>query len=126
MRLFIKKYIVFALAISPIFLTACKKEGIGGNAEISFTVEHHEQIIPHAKVYIKYGAKEFPGAVTTAYDDSVQTDASSHGHFADLIKGDYYIYGIGYDSAVSSIVKGGVGFTLKAKDELTGRLAVTE
>ncbi len=126
MNLFLKKYIVFVLAISPVFFTACKKEGIGGNSEIAFTVKHHEDIIPHATVYIKYGAKEFPGAVTTAYDDSVETDAAAHGHFHDLVKGDYYLYGVGYDSAVSEIVLGGLGVTLKSNEAIETTVSITE
>lgn len=120
------KIFSFGLLVLLFSLSGCKKEGIGGNAEVSFSVEHHEQIIPYATVYIKYGAKEFPGATTTLYDDSVVTDAASHAHFHELIKGDYYLYGVGYDSTISSVVKGGLGITLKAKDALETSVPVTE
>ncbi|MEY3443895.1 MAG: hypothetical protein RLZZ519_2176 [Bacteroidota bacterium] len=120
------KIFSFALLTLLAFVSGCKKEGIGGNAEVAFTVEHHEDMIPYATVYIKYGAKEFPGATTSVYDDSVLTDATSHGHFHELVKGDYYLYGVGYDSAVSEIVKGGIGLSLDAKDALETTVPVTE
>ncbi len=123
-----KSFKIFSFALLALLfsLSGCKEEGIGGNAEVAFTVEHHEDMIPYATVYIKYGAKEFPGATTSVYDDSVLTDATSHGHFHELVKGDYYLYGVGYDSAVSEIVKGGIGISLDAKDALETTVPVTE
>jgi hypothetical protein len=116
----------FLFAALLVVVSGCKKEGIGGSSTIAAHVKHHESIIPFAKVYIKYGAKEFPGTTLTAYDDSLQTDAEAHGHFEDLVKGDYYLYGIGYDSAISSVVTGGIAVKLPNKEELEVDVPVTE
>jgi hypothetical protein len=123
-----KNSILFSLVllIAVAFLGGCKKEGIGGNSEVSFHVKHHSTTIPFAKVYIKYDSKEFPGTDVTVYDDSTTTDAAAHGHFHDLVKGDYYLYGVGYDSSISQVVKGGVPVNLKTNEELEVDVPVTE
>lgn len=122
--IFVSFIALFALVIT--LASGCKKEGIGGNSTISVSVKHHEALIPHAKVYIKYGAKEFPGATLTNYDDSLETDAVAHGHFDDLVKGEYYLYGVGYDSAISEVVSGGISVKLSKGSELEVDVPVTE
>ena len=121
---FVSLAALFALVI--VTASGCKKEGIGGDSTIAVLVKHHEQLIPHAKVYIKYGAKEFPGATLTNYDDSVTTDAAAHAHIEELVKGDYYLYGIGYDSTISSEVSGGIAVKLSKGTELEVDVPVTE
>lgn len=105
---------------------ACKEEGPGGSSEIAFHVLHHETEIPFAMVYIKYGSKEFPGTDPSAYDDSTMTDAVAHGHFHDLVKGDYYLYGVGFDSSISEVVVGGIPVNLGNKATLEVDIPVTE
>lgn len=114
------KRILLLLVIS-IFALACKKNGTGGESEISFFVKHHDSVIPGATVYIKYGAKEFPGADVSKYDASIVTDVSGHSaghsHFHDLLKGDYYLYAVGYDSSIARPVTGGIPVNLKSSSE---------
>jgi hypothetical protein len=100
-------------------LTACKKNGTGGNNAIAAFPKHHEQTIPNAIVYIKYGATELPGVNASDFDDSKiavkEGTSAAHAHFEGLLKGNYYIYSVGYDSAVKSVVKGGVAVKITSK-----------
>lgn len=121
------RYILLPLfAASALALTSCKPEGLGGNSEIALFVKHHSAIIPNSAVYIKYGASESPGTAASDYDDVATTDANGHAHFHDLVKGDYYLFGVGYDSSISSVVTGGVPVKLKNGEEKEITVAVTE
>lgn len=119
-----KKYHIILFAAAA--LSGCAKEGIGGTSEISTIVRHHSNPIPYAKVYIKYGARESPGTNTSVYDDSLTTDAQGHGHFEEMEKGDYYLFGSGYDSTISAIVIGGVPVKIKKGEDFEALVAVTE
>jgi hypothetical protein len=110
-----KKYLILILAIT--FITSCTKEGPRGKGAIEGIVKHHADPIPGAVVYIKYGAKEFPGTDVTHYDDNVTSDANAKYLFSDLKKGDYYLFAIGFDSAIAEIVFGGVPVEIKNKTE---------
>ena len=112
---------VFAFTIS-----SCKKEGTGGKSKVSGKVKHHTKLIPNAIVYIKYGATEFPGADVSAYDDQVTADTNAHFEFDELQKGDYYLYGVGYDDAISESVVGGVGIKLRRNESIESDVPVTE
>ena len=100
-----------------IVFTACKKEGIGGKAKITGKVLHHETPIPNAIVYIKYGAKESAGIDGANYDESVNADTNANFEFANLQKGDYYLYATGYDNTISANVRGGNPVEIKKKTE---------
>ena len=121
------KKLVFLIACI-ILLYACKKEGTGGKATVQGVVNHHNLPIPNAVVYIKYGAKEFPGTNLTDYDAKVTAGSvSAEYKFENLKKGDYYLYSIGYDSSISESVTGGVPILVKKKTEtVTVDVPVTE
>ena len=104
------------LAIIIMSLFSCTKGGTGGEAKINFKVFHHEQKIPNAVVYIKYDTKDFPGEDIGNYDASYTSSAEATGSIENLKKGNYYVYGVGYDSAIAQIVKGGVSFKINKKD----------
>ena len=119
------KYSIFILLLSFAFtISSCKKEGIGGKSKVSGNVKHHTKLIPNAIVYIKYGAKEFPGADVSIYDDQVTADTNAHFEFDGLQKGDYYLYGVGIDG--SNIVVGGIGVKLRRNEDLESDVPVTE
>lgn len=120
------KYIaIICLAIIFTFtISSCKKEGTGGKSKVSGNVKHHTKLIPNAIVYIKYGAKEFPGADVSVYDDQVTADTNAHFEFDGLQKGDYYLYGVGIDG--SDIVVGGIGIKLRRNEDLESDVPVTE
>lgn len=124
MKAFLKYFFCLLL-----FLYSCKKEGPGGDSSISFFVKHHNEIIPGATVYIKYGAKEFPGADLSKYDDFITTDYAGHhkgrSHFDGLRKGDYFLYAVGYDSTMA--VAGGIPVKIKTNGEtVEATVQVTE
>lgn len=98
---------------------SCKKEGPGGQVSIVAFPQHHTKPIPNAKVYIKYGTNDFPGTTTSAYDDSgiavIEGTENPHMHFENMNKGKYYLYSVGYDSAIAQTVTGGIPVNVKVK-----------
>lgn len=122
------KFFILFNFITILFFSfsSCKKEGPGGKSSVSGNVKHHQELIPNAVVYIKYGAKEFPGGDISLYDDKVTSDTNAHFEFKELQKGDYYLYGVGYDFTGSYTVTGGVGVTLKRNKSSEVDIPVTE
>lgn len=116
--------IICFIAISTLTISSCKKEGTGGKSKVSGYVKHHNGLIPNSIVYIKYGAKEFPGADASNYDDQITADSNAYYEFDGLQKGDYYLYGVGMDG--SQPVKGGVGIKLRRNEDLESDVPVTE
>lgn len=118
------------IALLAVLITAaCKKDGTGGSATVAAMTKHHDKEIPFSTVYIKYGAKEFPGADVSQYDASQVTDKEGHTHFEGLLRGDYYFYAVGYDSTSQAVVKGGVGIKIKRserKNEIELKVPITE
>ena len=118
--LFMKdKVILFSGCIVSLGLLAgCTKAGTGGKATINGHVKHHEVSIPGSMVYLKYGAVEFPGNDVNSYDEStLASSGDGHYEFEELKKGNYYIYGVGYDSTISAGVVGGIPIKVKNKTE---------
>ena len=118
--LFLKnKAILFlGLIISFGILVGCTKAGTGGKATVNGHVKHHETTIPGSMVYVKYGAVEFPGSDVSTYDEStLASSGDGHYEFKELNKGNYYIYGVGYDSTISESVVGGTPIKIKKKTE---------
>lgn len=109
------KHILLILSLA-IFIVSCKKNGTGGSATIKGTVAHHDNIISGATVYIKYGAKEFPGDNPAAYDASYATTDGAY-EIKGLLPGDYYLYAVGFDNSISQIVRGGVPVKIKRRDK---------
>lgn len=127
MKNIFKNLFATSLTIIIVFtLGSCKKEGTGGKSSVSGNVKHHQELIPNAIVYIKYGATEFPGGDVSIYDDKVSSDTNAHFEFKNLQKGDYYLYGVGYDFTGSYTVVGGVGVTLKRNKSTEIDIPVTE
>ncbi|MGZ4048321.1 MAG: hypothetical protein ACXVPU_13370 [Bacteroidia bacterium] len=118
-------FLLFSVTTLLIF-TACHKPGVGGHSSVSGNVMHHTKLIPNAIVYIKYGAKEFPGTDVSKYDDHMTSDTNAHYEFKNLYKGDYFLYGVGYDNAIMLPVTGGIGITLKSNKSSTTDVPVTE
>jgi len=122
---------LIAICLLLVFSVSCKRDGAGGDAEISVHVKHHDNLIPGAKVYIKYGAKDFPGSDVSQYNDSKEAGtvghSKGHTHFPNLLKGDYYLYSVAYDSSISMQVSGGIYVKIKKKgEEIETDVPVTE
>jgi len=115
-----------SLILLSLLFYSCHKEGIGGKSSLDGTVYHHSKPIPNAIVYIKYGATDFPGTNVSSYDDHTTADASAKYQFDNLRKGNYYLYGVGYDDAIFATVSGGVAIKLKYNKSASTDVPVTE
>jgi hypothetical protein len=122
---FYKLLLIVGTTIAVIIFDACKA-GPGGKSSVSGTVYHHTRPITTCIVYIKYGATEFPGTDVSTYDASVKPDAKAHYEFDNLRMGNYFLYGVGYDSVVMAPVSGGVGIKLKYDKASTTDVPITE
>ncbi|HOZ88083.1 MAG TPA: hypothetical protein PL029_10005 [Bacteroidia bacterium] len=121
-----KKIIVFCTLAFALFVT-CKKNQLDGKSRIHGVVAHHEKKIPFATVFIKFNAKDSPGSDTSAYDAKVRADKDGH-YDIKCYKGDYFLYGYGYDYSIDSpfVVVGGVPVHLRNKEDREIAVAVTE
>jgi hypothetical protein len=112
------KYLTL-ICLSFIMLTlgACCKGGSGGKATLNLAVFHHSKPIPGATVYIKYNVTEFPGTDVSLYNDHKTAAGNSNTlTFTGLHCGDYYLYGVGFDSSLTLPVTGGVHYQIKYSD----------
>ena len=123
-----KKEILLTAVIGVgLIFSACTQEGIGGEASIKGHVKHHDEPIPNAKVYIKYGANELPGTQASDYDDEIQASSGDgYFEFKNLERGSYYLYSIGYDSMIFDSVFGGISVQLKRGEDFDTAIPVTE
>lgn len=120
-----KKIIALSSLLLLIFCLSCKKNQLGGKSTIKGSVVHHSQIIPNATVYIKFNAKDFPGPDAGAYDDKVVADAEGR-YEIKCYKGDYYLYGVGYDNSIKEAVTGGLAVHIRNNETVNVDVAVTE
>jgi hypothetical protein len=112
-------------------LVACGRKpsaGLGGNATLVIKPVHHGLPIDSCKVYVKFNSKE---AVTIDQYDLSMRVAKNYlmipvAVFENLKKGDYYIYGEGWDPSIFSYVKGGMPYTISEEKEIELLLPVTE
>ena len=123
-----KKIILLSsLLIIFIFLFSCKKNQLGGQSTISGQVMHHSKVIANAAVFIKFNATEFPGADTLLYDSKVRADGNGNYSF-NCYKGDYFLYGFGFDYAIPAPyhVVGGLPVHIRNNEKKEINVAVTE
>lgn len=112
---------IFIAAVGLLAMTASckdreeKKEvnigGKGGSTTLEATPKHHSKNIDSCTIYIKYNTKELP----TTFDDSakcVLRNGVPVATFTGLKKGDYYLYGKGWDPSIVENVKGGIPYTI--------------
>ncbi|WP_317897554.1 hypothetical protein [Aurantibacillus circumpalustris] len=123
-----KKIVLVGLLLSlSVAFFSCKKNQLGGSHTIKGKVAHHSKAIANASVFIKFDAKNFPGDDTTTYDDKVRADAE--GNFSiKCYKGDYFLYGFGYDYDILPpyIVVGGTPVHVGSESTIEVNVAVTE
>ncbi len=103
------------------FMVACSKDnsaGPGGTAIIQGRVMHHDLPIPNSTVFIKFGAIEQPGTESADYDSSVKASEDASYRFDGLKKGNYFLYGIGYDSTIFQTVIGGIPITIEREGQV--------
>ena len=98
-------------------LAACCKGGGGGDATITASPYHHSKAITGSIVYVKYDATEYPGADPANYSTYFSAAASDVPVKCTGLKcGDYYLYCVGYDNAISQKVSGGLHVKIKFGD----------
>ena len=114
-----------ALALLSI-TTACTTEGLEGDATVHGVVAHHNATIGEATVFVKFGAKDYPGSLVSDYDMSVLADTGGAYTIENLKKGDYYLFGFGYDSTISQTVSGGIHIEVAKGEDKTVDVAVIE
>jgi hypothetical protein len=110
-----QKHIVLLILCIAGF-ASCEREKCE-TATVKGLVRHHALNIPNATVYIKKGSKNAPADPRNpkSYDDSTKADGSASYSFSGLAEGDYYLVGIGYDSAIAESVFGGTPLTIACK-----------
>lgn len=110
-------------------MISCKKGDTGGNATITAYVYHHDKPINLPTIYVKFDAKDLPKDPTTNYDLKLEGVHENHLHIKNLRYGNYYLYGVGFDSSIMLPVTGGVAVNIKWKDrrkEIDVNVPVTE
>jgi hypothetical protein len=128
---FMKKIFFISLLLIPFFeFSSCCKGGSGGDATLDCSVFHHSKPIPGATVYVKYNATEFPGTDVSVYSANAKASGTSNTlKIEGLHCGDYFLYGVGFDSALGLPVTGGVHVQIKYSDrkkEQSENVPVTE
>jgi hypothetical protein len=112
-------------AVLLIFFAGCKKNEFGGNATVRGTVKHHARAVPGSRVFVKKGAKEFPGSDTTLYDITLIADRDAAFSFK-CYQGDYFIFAKGFDAGLPGNVQGGTHVKVRNKEHVDLDVAVTE
>lgn len=126
-----KGFIYIAIVLLVIWSSGCRKKesaGLGGNANLYISAIHHAATIDSCKIYIKFNSTEAVSLNEYELSAWVSKDSSgnSYAEFKGLKKGDYYIYGEGYDPAILNSVKGGIPYTIKDESDFNITLPVTE
>lgn len=92
-------YMVFFLAL---FISGCKKKDtvtpVTSKIILAVSVKHHDVPVPQLPVYIKFNTSSYPGRDSTKYDVRKLTDNAGMVYFPNIIPGNHYIYGYGYDA----------------------------
>jgi hypothetical protein len=118
--------------------SSCKKDdgcdaGTGGNLTVVAVLKHHSKVIYNQAsypdtVFVKFNSSEYPGANVSDYDTYFVGEAGEdHVHLENLKCGNYYFYGVGFDTTITQRVKGGIPFSTEQTDgEIDLDLPVTE
>lgn len=109
-------------ATAALSFAGCRKDdddtaGKGGSATLRIRPEHHGVPVDSCRIYIKYNAQDAPS--DGRYDDStnlqfVGSGFPKMGLFPGMKRGNYYIFGRGWDPAISQVVRGGTPFNVNS------------
>jgi len=102
-------------------MPSCKKKdkdsaGTGGNTTFVVAPQHHGKPIDSCTVYLKYNTMDAPGTGTSNYDISAKVmmvNGEPVATFPGMKKGQYYVFGSGYDPAISQGVIGGIPYKIE-------------
>lgn len=118
-------------AVAVMFtLSSCEREedemaGKGGSATLKVTPQHHGENIDSCTIFLKYNATDLP----SSYDEEVicvQEGRKPVATFSSLKKGQYYIYGDGWDPDINQAVVGGIPFQVEEERTYEITVPVTE
>jgi hypothetical protein len=122
------------LALCCFLMSSCTHDlpvigGKGGNAVLKVTPKHHTNKIDSCTIHIKYNAIDAPAG--GFYDDSakcIKVGGVPVATFIGLKRGNYYLYGNGWDPTLSppKAVKGGFAYFIQDETTQSLDLAVTE
>lgn len=110
--------------------TSCEREednvaGKGGTAILKVVPQHHGENIDSCTVFLKYNAQDLP----SSFDDEVvcvMENGQPVATFSSLKKGDYYVYGEGWDPDINQEVVGGIPFKITEDKTYNITVPVTE
>lgn len=126
---FLKNSVVLAV-LAFFTLTSCERKeddiaGKGGNTTLKVTPQHHGDNIDSCTIFLKYNAQDLP----SSYDEEVtciQENGKPVATFSNLKKGEYYVYGSGWDPDINQAVVGGIPYTITEDGTLNITVPVTE
>ena len=130
-----KNITIITAALLITAFTSCKEEkdectaGTGGSVTLVAFPQHHGADVRPYNVYVKYNTQNSPGTDPANYDLTIAADTTeNHIEIENLKCGDYYIYMVGYDTAISEGVSGGIPTTIAegATGEINLNVPVTE
>lgn len=130
MRTALKGIALLSLSVVLVF-TSCERNeptpvgGKGGNTTLKVTPQHHGDNIDSCTIYIKYNVQDKP----SFYDEEVKClmeNGKPVATFTSLNKGNYYIYGKGWDPGIEQNVEGGIPYTITEDGTKEITVPVTE
>ncbi len=90
-----------------LMVSSCVKKEPVPQSKICFTTYHHERIIPHTKIHVKYHAERFPGYDDrSVYDTHFDTDDNGQVCVIGTPIGIHWFAGFGTDSLLQEEVFG--------------------
>ena len=130
MKRFITPTILLASVVALTFSCCRPKDdevaGKGGNASLKVTPQHHGDNIDSCTVFLKYNVQDMP---TDGYDEEiicVMENGKPVATFTGLKKGDYYVYGRGWDPDIEQVVVGGTPYKITEDRTYDINVPVTE
>ena len=125
-----RKQTILLLSLIMALVFSCRRNGVGGDADLNLEIVHHNAAITNATAFVSFDAIEMPTNPESDFDLKVQGNADNNRiKIEGLRAGQYYIYVVGYDGGISQTVKGGVPVEIKWKErksEMTRTVPITE
>lgn len=128
-----KSLSLVSLSALILVLASCKKDdkcnaGIGGNVTVVAFPKHHGVSVRPHYVCVQFNTQDFPGVDSSLYDLVVIADTTEdHIEIENLKCGDYYIYEVGFDTAIAQVVSGGIPYSFdQTSSEIDLEVPVTE
>ena len=96
--------------------------GTSGNFTLNVFLQHESHQVINLKgyrdtVYIKYNTLESPGITPSDYDTAfIGTYPADSVSIPNLSCGNYFLFEVGFESAHSKRITGGIAFTVSAND----------